>query len=495
MNDDLLAGAVSDWLKTSEVPPVDPRRSRSRAVARARETRQVRSRVPGFTWGLPQPSLTIAVATVATVVLVGLLGFVVLLAGTRPPVNLAPAQAGAPSPSTVAEVRPSAVGMDDGAPEVESTEGSAERVVDPMVESRDALWAEPETAPAPHRGGRAVTIEFAGSTLEGRRWPDGTVRVLEDGAGNATELVDQVVVAPDDTVWVARNRAIFALGREGRYRPPADAAGERWRIIGLDARPDGSLEVLTWRALWHFDDGRWTALPTPPYIAYESDLEGYDPDPMPDGSIWGSRNDETGGLARYTDDGWVDYRLSEIMPRSFPQEPDADVRFDLDGARDGTIWLASMDGPVALAYFDGSTWTEYPQAVVKDVLGHRPERVSDILAAPDGVTWILFGVDGEAHDLVRIEGDRWTSTTIDAIRKKAGVSGSIPLGWLAEAAADGAVQLYTWEDEHRAALWWNGNKARLLEFGVFTPVGETSDGTLWGVGRNKDVGLLARPAD
>lgn len=374
------------------------------------------------------------------------------------------------------------------------------RVADAVVDALRPALDDPqvpqqaETRRADHPGGDPVTLDFGGSTLRGRVWPDGTVRILDDGAGNETDLVDKVVVAPEDTVWVARNKAIFALGQEGKYRPPVEPGEERWRIIGLEARPDGSLEVLTWRALWHFDDGVWTELPTPPEIAHESDLDGYSPEPMPDGSVW-TYDRDTYTVARYTADGWVEYPLNEILPESFPQRPERDIRVDMDGARAGSLWLATMDGPNALARFDGASWTEYPQSFIKDVLGHEPERVEDILTASDGITWILMGVDGKARDLVRVEGETWSSTPIKAVRKDAGAPDDLPLWSLAEDVEDGAVQLYAYEDEHREAIRTSGEDADLLEFGVFIPVGQTSDGTRWGVGRNKDVGLLMRPVD
>jgi hypothetical protein len=468
MNDVRLAATVSDWLKTTDTPPANVPRSRSSAVALARTTPQVRARVWRWSWPRPRSPLSVA-APAALIVLVAVLIVGVLAWPQSPGPELAPAQAGGPSPT-------------------------GDALLDTALESVDASIEEPTSAASQYRGDRDVAVGFGDTTLTGRVWPDGTVRILEDGAGNATDLVDRVVVAPDDTVWVARNMGIFALGEEGKYRPPVGESERRWRIIDLVARPDGSLDVLTWHALWHFDDGIWTQLPTPPEIAHESDLDGYYPDRMPDGSVWTTANDPA-LVARYTDEGWVEYPLAEIMPKTFGGRPGKQVRVDIDGAHEGSIWIAVTAGGTALARFDGATWTEYPEPFLTRVLGHEPEPVSDILTSTDGTTWILLGVDGAARDIVRVQGDDWSATPVRKIRREAGAGDEIPFQWLAEAAEDGAVQLYAGEDQHRAALWWDGRKAVLQEFGVFSPVGRTSDGTLWGIGRNKDVGLLMRPAD
>jgi len=385
-------------------------------------------------------------------------------------------------------------------------EGAADAVVHRLLRGarsiRDGLLPQPTRAPAtPEPMGVTVVAQAGGLTLTGELLDNGVVRIVDDGAGNKLEPVVSVALAPDGTLWVARHKAILALGRPGEVKIAAGAP--QGKIERIEANADGSLTVYA-DGVWRLHDRDWTLLePAPPDGWFYDQDEGRSSLQLPDGSVWRlpaprewiEYEQAVGAdtLDLRSEDRWTSFTMEEVFPITRAQFPDMWIspRLVPPIAPGGGLWVSSQR---SLSRSDGQSWTEVAPDKLATLSG-APVLVKDVLLDAHGTLWVLAhgaekGADrARVQRLLRLADGAWETIPLDeglpweATRKR--------FYGLDPTDSGGVILL---EQDKKADYRYDGSGlVRIPAPGPHDTVTMT-DGSVFGTARPRSLGLLMIPA-
>lgn len=258
--------------------------------------------------------------------------------------------------------------------------------------------------------------------FDGEIWTAYTYKDL----GNTN--VSALAVAPDGTVWLGtdQNGILSFDGQDWMQFTTTDGLPGN-EITAIEVSQLGELWVASRTGISKFDGQRWFSYPMPNIAAddYIQDIAI-----TTDGAIWFGSN--LGMLIRFYDAQWTTEELAGYI-RCMTTTPDGALwvvagyprrgsqifkiaqekmifsnqifeiypPLTISTARDGTVWVGTVDGYQA-AYYDGSTWRSLSG---KDIFSTEYSSYEDRL--PPG--WIFCMM--EAHD-----GALWFGTAAGAYR-------------------------------------------------------------------------------
>jgi ligand-binding sensor domain-containing protein len=203
---------------------------------------------------------------------------------------------------------------------------------------------------------------------DGKSW---TTYTTDNGL--ASDDIRSIAYAPDGTLWIgSSDKGLMRFDGKG-WQYFLQQYNDNY-IGHIFILPDNSL-LFSYSygfsaELIRFDGRNWTNDPTPwtEHGKYAVDIAS-----APNGDLWFAT--EFMGVYRLSQNTWTNYTDKDGLPSD-------EMITSVAVARDGSVWVGSMNG---LSRFDGKTWNTI---TLQDDTGSQ--WIGSIFAATDGSVWISY---------------------------------------------------------------------------------------------------------